>query len=254
MRWLSCGLLCLVGVGCHVVNFVTGPAKGTPSDEVAVSPRVQPAPVVAVPVSEAKSNHLTLAAMHLEKGEDAKACEHLGKFLATNPEHRNARFYHADLLLKLGKAKEARDQFEKVIAYGQEDAAPDLNHLANCHGRVLEAAEVLSDQYLVHLHRGIGMYLLALESAKLRDEDNPFSFEALLCKAAGELATASKLRSGEARPCWYLHAVWRQLAQPSQADRWLQEARRTSPWSHLTPCEQRQLQLALSREHGSKVR
>jgi tetratricopeptide (TPR) repeat protein len=254
MRWLFCGLLCLAGVGCHVVNFVTRPAKGTPVADVAESPRGSPVPVVATPVSEPKSNHLTLAAMHLEKGEDALACSHLGKFLATNPEHRNARFYHADLLMKLGKVKDARDQFERVIAYGQEDPEPDLNHLANCHGRVLEAAEVLADQYLIHLHRGIGMYLLALESAKLRDEDNPFSFEALLCKAAGELATASKMRPAEARPCWYLHAVWQQLAQPSQASRWLHEAQRTSPWSHLTPCEQRQLQLALSREQDSKMR
>ena len=244
MRWLLFGIFCCAGVGCHVVNFVTGPGKEAPAVEVAIP--VQQTPVQAVPVSEPKSSHLTLAAMHLEKGEDAKACDHLGKFLVTNPEHRNARFYHAELLMKLGRVKEARDEFERVIAYGQEDAAPDLNHLANCHGRVLEAAESLSDRYLVHMHRGIGMYLLALEAAKLNDDDNPFSLEALLCKAAGELATARSMRPDEARPCWYLHAVWRQLAQPSQAGRWLQEARRSAPWSHLTPSEQRQLQLALS--------
>src|SRR5260370_30122592 len=51
---------------------------------------------------ERGKNHLSLAAAYLEKGDDQAACEHLGLFLQSHSTHPNARFYHAELLLKLG--------------------------------------------------------------------------------------------------------------------------------------------------------
>ena len=68
--------------------------------------------------------------------------------------------------------------------------------------------------------------------------------EALLCKAAGSLAAAQALRPEEAKPCWYLHRVWRQLAQHQQADHWLRETHDAALFSALTPAEQRSLQIA----------
>ena len=62
--------------------------------------------------------------------------------------------------------------------------------------------EALGDDYLVHLHRGIGMYVLARRRAELDDPADELSTEALLCKAAAELAGARALRPAEARPSW----------------------------------------------------
>jgi tetratricopeptide (TPR) repeat protein len=191
-----------------------------------------------------KQNHLSLAAAYLEKGEDRLACEHLGLFLQAQPGHRTARFYHAELLRKLSRHAEARDEFERAIRYAQEEAKPDLKHLVHCHGRLTEVGEVLEDDYLVHLHRGIGLYLLARQRAALPEPDGELCTEALLCKATAELSRARSLRPQEARPSWYLHEAWRQLGQHEPARRRLREASRAAPFSYLTPAEQRDLMLA----------
>src|SRR5204862_4821570 len=43
-------------------------------------------------------NYLSLAACHLDRGDDAKACLHLMLYVSAHPEHRAVRFQHADLL------------------------------------------------------------------------------------------------------------------------------------------------------------
>jgi hypothetical protein len=96
------------------------------------------------------------------------------------------------------------------------------------------------------------MYMLAQQTAVLDDPEGDLSTEALLCKAAAELTSARALRPAEARPCWYLHAVWRRLAQPHLARRWLAEADQAAPFSYLTPAEHRGLQLAC-RAHADRA-
>jgi tetratricopeptide (TPR) repeat protein len=191
-----------------------------------------------------RQNHLSLAAAYLEKGNDRLACDHLGKFLATNPDHRNARFYYAELLVKLGRHREASGHLELAVRREQEEPQPDLQHLVHCHTRLLEVSEALNARYLVHLHRGIGMYLLARQRIVLPDVVGQLPAEALLCKAVAELTRAHSLRPGEARACWYLHAAWKQLAQAEPARRWLAEASRLAPFTDLTPAEARDLWLA----------
>src|SRR5436853_7398010 len=88
-------------------------------------------------------NHLSLAAGCLEKGDDAAACAHLRLYLQAHPEHRNARFYHGELLMKLGRHVEARGEFEQAIRWEQEEPRPDLKHLVHCHSRLLDAGEAL---------------------------------------------------------------------------------------------------------------
>jgi tetratricopeptide (TPR) repeat protein len=197
-------------------------------------------------------NHLSLAAALLEKGDDRAACEHLGLFLRTHPEHRNARFYHAELLFKLGRHALARDEFELAIRYEQEEPTPDLKHLVHCHTRLLEVGNVLDDDYLVYLHRGIGMFLVARQRAALANDAGDLSTEALLCKSIAALTRAQALRPEEARPCWYLHEAWRQLGQSPPARRWLAEARHSAAFAELTPAEQRDLLLA-SADEETKV-
>jgi tetratricopeptide (TPR) repeat protein len=217
MRLLSTYLLCAMGCPC-----VLGTDPGQP-------------------------NHLTRAAACIEKGDDHGACAHLGLYLQMHPEHRNARFYYGELLLKLRRTAEARDQFERAIRQEQEQPEPDLKHLVHCHTRLLEIGDSLRDAYLTRLHRGIALVLLARRSATLAGAPGTPSIEALLCKAAAELKRAQALRPADAQPYWYLHIVWRQLGQHEAARRCLAAAQRRAAGADLTPIEQRDLHLACLR-------
>ncbi len=189
--------------------------------------------------------HLSLAAAYLEKGETAAAEPHLARYVAANPEHHVVRAHYAELLLRLHKAPEARDQFERFIADVQDIPELASKHLIHCHSRLMEIAEDEGDDYAEHLHRGIGLFLLARERAALgeTDDDEP-SVEGVLCKAAGELSLARLRRREEARPSWYLHEVWTSLDQRRPAERHLREADLAAPFSYLTPAEKRDLSLA----------
>jgi hypothetical protein len=252
MRWRLLGLLPLplLGFGCHLVNVGTAP--GPAQAEQKAMQASQPEPAIAcyhqdrTQDTDRSRNHLSLAAACVQKGDDARACAHLGHFLADHPDHPRARLYYAELLLRLKRLPEAQEHFEQVIAASQQEREPDLPHLVHCHGRLLVVAEGLQDEYHVHLHRGIGMFQLAQARARLADPDGSLSTESLLCKAAGELAQARARRPQEARPCLYLYAAWRQLAQQQLAQRWLREACRAAPFSYLTPAEHARLQLAVA--------
>jgi tetratricopeptide (TPR) repeat protein len=190
--------------------------------------------------------HLSLAAVRLESGDDQGACPHLGRYVEARPEETAVRGHYAELLFRLRHFDEAREQFERYLVDAQETGRPATKSLLHGHSRLVEIAEREDLAYEEHLHRGIGLVLLARARAELLgDEDDPMQ-ESLLCKAAGELTLALQERSDEARPCWYLHEVWSALGQRSLAMRWLRDARAAAPFSYLTPAEQRSLQLATS--------
>jgi tetratricopeptide (TPR) repeat protein len=193
---------------------------------------------------ELSRNYLSLAAAFLEKGQDTTAAEHMGNYLRLQPDHVVVRVHYADLLLRLGRPSEAREQFERFVADAQVRPALAEEHLVHCHSRLMEIAEGLEDEYSEHLHRGIGLYLLAKQRAELPDAPGELSAEGMLCKAAGELTLASRGRPDEARPCWYLSAVWTELAQRRPAARWLRAAEAAAPFSYLTPGERDALRLA----------
>jgi tetratricopeptide (TPR) repeat protein len=189
-------------------------------------------------------SHMSLAAAHLETGDDKAACEHLGRYVAANPEHALIRAHYAELLLRLGRRREARREFERFTADAQDGAERLARHLVHAHTRLMELAEGEEDNYAAQLHRGLGLYWLARERAAVKGADDRLAPEGLLCRAAGELARAHRERPGEARPCWYLHAAWSQLAQKHIALRWLRRAADAAPFSDLTPAERRSLELA----------
>ena len=189
-------------------------------------------------------NHMSLAAAYLESGQDEKACVHLARYVEAHPEHFAIRTHYAELLLRLRRVPEGCAEFERFIADLQEQPEDDRHALIHCHSRLMEIGEALEDDYAVHLHRGIGLYLLARERAVTEEPEGDLPTEGLLCKAAGELSVARSLRPGEARPCWYLYAVWSRLGQQHPARRCLREAGAAAPFTYLTPAEQRSLQLA----------
>jgi tetratricopeptide (TPR) repeat protein len=192
-----------------------------------------------------KRTHLSLAAAYVQRGDEPAAAKHLAEYLAAFPEHHVVRAHFAELLLRLHRVREARAQFERFVADVQDDADLAAKHLIHCHSRLMEIAEDDGDEYAEHLHRGIGLYLLGCERSGLPDpDDGEMSVESVLCKAAGELTMAHLARRDEARPCWYLYAVWSRLGQRQPALRHLREADAAAPFSYLTPAETRDLELA----------
>jgi tetratricopeptide (TPR) repeat protein len=189
-------------------------------------------------------NHLSLAAAYLALGQDDQAAPHLARYLQTQPDHLVVRAHYADLLLRLSRPQAARTQFERFIADVQDHAVLARQHLVHCHSRLMEIAEGEEDAYGEHLHRGIGLYLLACRRAELGGVEGGLTAEGLLCKSAAELTLARLERPGEARPYWYLYEVWTQLGQRQPAGRCLRAARAALPLSYLTPAEQRGLFLA----------
>jgi len=198
-------------------------------------------------------NYLSLAACHLDRSDDAKACLYLMLYVSAHPEHRTVRFQYADLLQRLKRIDEAREELESCIADVQGDAVPADEELVQCHSRLMQLGEKTENAYEEHLHRGIGLMLLSRQPVIPDDDPDMLSPQGLLCKAAAELALASRERPDEARPHLYLHQVWSKLAQSHPACRSLHAAVSSAPFSYLTPIEQRQLQLAeRAQEHHVK--
>lgn len=177
----------------------------------------------------------------------------LAQFVATHQDEPLLRARFAELLFGQKHLPEAQAEFERYVAAAQDDEGA-ARHVIHCHSRLMEIAEECEDGYAEHLHRGIGLYLLAREREALPDPDEALPVEALLCKAAAELSLARRERGGEARPCWYLHEVWSHLGQSQPARRWLREAVAEAPFSYLTPCEQRRLTLAWQRLRDGEAR
>jgi tetratricopeptide (TPR) repeat protein len=196
-------------------------------------------------------NHLSLAAAYLDKGDQATACPHLALYLAAYPDHVIVRVQYAELLLRLDRSAEARGEFLRCAADAPQEGAVQLRQLVHCHSRLMEIAQAADDEYDEHLHRGIGLFLLAREvdlRGKGGEDSTP---EGVLCKAAAELTLARIERPDEAQPCWYLYEVWSRLDQGRAAARSLHETDDAAPFTYLTPGEQSRLALALRRHEAA---
>ncbi len=189
--------------------------------------------------------HLSLAAAYLQAGNDAKACDHLGRYLAHFPDDCQARSHYAETLWRIGKKAEARPHFERFLADAQEAGAADRKAQIHAHGRLFELAEDRGNAFEAHLHRGMGLFLLARARGALDDPEGELPREGLLVKAAGELTAARELRPHDARATWYLGQVRAQLGQSRAAQRLLSETDAFSPFSSLSPVEQRHLHLRM---------
>jgi hypothetical protein len=194
-------------------------------------------------------NYVSLAAAYLQMGDDAAACSYLARYVAFHPDQLLMRVHLADLFLRLQQAQDAAAEYARCIVHAQERDDPGNQHLIHCHTQLMSIAESAEDSYGEHLHRGIGLYYLAVQRAALWEATDELPAQALLCKAAGELTLARLLRPEEARPLWYLHEVWSRLAQRQPALKALRAASAAAPFSYLTAAEQRSLTLACQCEH-----
>lgn len=246
-------LVSLSCLSCHALSPVRESPRSVASvAEAAPSKSIVKKAVIQVGHSEQSpladpvllEAHLALAVSHLRQGQLAQARPHLAVYVAAHPEHLLLRVRYAELLYRLEQYVEAKKEYQRFVADAQEEGEKFIRQLIQCQGRLMAIAEAEEDRYGEHLHRGIGLFLLACQRSRLPDPEDELSVESLLCKAAGELVLAHAIRTQEAQPCWYLYRVWSQLGQQRQARRWLREAETATPYSYLTPTEQRGLLLA----------
>jgi tetratricopeptide (TPR) repeat protein len=196
-----------------------------------------PAPA---PTAEADAPHdLVMAASCIERGEETAAVTYLSRYVADHPDRVAVRAYLAELLWRRGRLPEARAEFERFIQDAQLGGV-EAKRLVHGHTRLIAIAEREGDAYTEHLHRGIGLYLVARHTAA-RDAAEA---EGLYCKAAGELTLAQRAKPDAARPHWYLHLVWAKLGQSRPAAANLAGAVERRLLSDLTPAERRDLDLA----------
>lgn len=244
-RLAPLGLLLAATTGCQVVSLNRQDAAGglaEPAAVVAAGAQEPPEPPGKPAEGDSAADHLTRAADCLDRGDDAGAAEHLGRHVAAYPDQFEFRARLADLLARLDRPAEAQAQLEAAAALAQDGPPAARDRLVRYHTRLMEMARARADDYAEHLHRGIGLFLvadrLAAEDAGSRD------VERMLCKAAGALKGAQEKRPDDARPAWYLYRVWTRLDQPRPAERALRRAAAAAPFSDLTPAEARELAVA----------
>ena len=248
----------LVCLGCAVFrpepNLESTPSTGNgiilvhyPEEELP-APAEPFAEAPAAPIETKPTNDsLALAATCLERGDDAGALPHLARYVELHPDHATIRAHYAELLLRLKKTDEARRQFERYVGDAQQLGETACKHLVQVETRLLEIAEAANDAYGEHLHRGIGLYLLARQVASRPEKDGPDP-QKMFFKAAEELKLAAAERRDEARPHWYAYLVWVQVGQQLPARRSLRAAHAAAPVSDLTRTEREELNLAWTNE------
>lgn len=226
-------LLLAAFAGCQVVS------PDRVSDSTTVLARGQRPTETAAPAPPADS--ISLAADCLSRGDDAGAANHLSRHVAANPDQLVFRAQLGEILTRLERLPDAQAQFEAAVAHAQEGSTAARGRLVHFHTRLMEIARQRGDDYREHLHRGIGLYLVA---DHLANQGQTADTERLLFKAARALKEAEECRPDDARTAWYLHRVWSLLDQPRPAERALRKAVENAISSNLTPAESRDLALA----------
>jgi hypothetical protein len=196
---------------------------------------------------------LVLAATFLQEGEEAAAATHLERYVEERPRHLLARAQLGELLFRREQFDKSRFHFELFVTLAQEQRDELFRTVIHSHSRLVEIGEIQDDPYQEHLHRGIGLFLLACRRATEADPDGEYSADSLFCRAAAELQEARDDQPDEARPYLYLYQVWTRLGQHAAAARSLAAADARALLSRLTPLERQDLQTAcLGMAHASR--
>ena len=236
-RLLRVASLLAVVAGCQSVSPAP-PADPPPVPIVQPPPAVRQAAHVTTEDPPATPDALSLAADCLDRGDDAAAVPHLERHVGQHPDQVLFRAQLAELLARLDRLPEAQAHYEAALAHAQAGPPAARKQLVRYHTRLMEIAKQRSDGYAEHLHRGVGLFLVA---ERLGDDGDPGDVERVLCKAAAALKEAQAARPDDARACWYLYRVWAKLDQPRPADRALRQALAAAPFSRLTPAEASEL-------------
>lgn len=207
-----------------------------PSEEKA------PKRVEAKPISRVSedSDALSLAADALANGDDKTAAREFRRHLQKHPKQFLFRYQLAEIHFRTGDDTSAKQEFLQTIADAQEAKTVNTTLLVRCHTFLLEIAIEKKDTYSEHLHRGIGLTLLAQRITEIEEEQSE-NAETLLCKAIKELKKAREAQANDAQAAWYLSKCYRGLGESAQAERMRSIAKENAPLNSLPAKELREI-------------
>ncbi len=196
--------------GLFLVGCANTPPERLPS---AVEPELLIARA-APPADD--TDHLSRAAACVQRGDEPAAVPHLQAHLNARPDAVMIRAYLAELLLRTGKAEDARREFEQFTRQACGMSGDAGKHLVHAHTRLMEIAAE-DDPFAEHLHRGIALLLMVRQWANEPPADGGELVESTLVNAARELRQAERRRPTDPRSNVYLAEVYDRLGQPAAA-------------------------------------
>jgi predicted Zn-dependent protease len=206
-----------------------------------VSSRLRPV-AAAQPPAPAGPDSLALAAECLERGDRAGAAVHLEAHVRLHPDQLMFRAQLAELLLRLGRDRDAKAHYERFAADAQAATGAPRTHLVTAHTRLMEIAQRADDRFAEVFHRGVGLLLLVKAQDKLPDRDADFA-EEMLCKAIKALAEAKELKPADPRVRVYLAEAYDRSGNRRAADAERAAIGNGFVLGELTPTERKQVML-----------
>jgi tetratricopeptide (TPR) repeat protein len=202
------------------------------------------------PVAAVTVDSLTRAAECLDRGDNAGALPHLRAHVRAHPGAVMIRAHLAEVLYRLGKADEARTQFERVVADAQPLSGGARKLLVHWHTRIMEIAQAANDDYAENLNRGIGLVLLVRRWDAEPGRRDEAAAERTLVKALAALRAAREARPDDARANLYIADALERLGQVSAARAARHAARAALPDASVTDTERERMETGLMEEGG----
>jgi hypothetical protein len=148
----------------------------------------------------------------------------------------------AELLVRLGRDRDAKVHYEQFIADAQATTGAPRQQLVTAHTRLMEIGQRSDDRFDEVFHRGVGLLLLVKAQDKLPDRDAGFA-EEMLCKALKALAEARELKPAEPRVRAYLAEAYDRSGNRRAADAERAACDGAFVMGELTPVERKQVML-----------
>jgi tetratricopeptide (TPR) repeat protein len=175
---------------------------------------------------------LALAAEALDRGDDRTAGLQLSTHLNDHPEDAATRLQYAELLHRLQRPSEAREEYLAFVSVAQCADGPIRRQLPHVHTKLMLIAQDANDSASEQLHRGIGLFELVAQWDAERLDGT--LVEPTLTKAARALRLARSGHPGRAN--LYLALVYERLGQLSAARSAARAALAAAPFD-FTPWE-----------------
>lgn len=229
-------------------NLTPTPSRqAQPTDK---STQHDPAPSAAPGLSRSKSmamarTLLLQATARLEHNDLTGAAVILQRYVQAFPDAAMIRLQLGELCFKLDRTEESQHQFLAALDNVLDPALP-LHCRLHAHSRLVDIASLQKDEFNEHLHRGIGLALLAERRMQESTSTAGATVQELQGKSRTALMKAKRLAPLDARPSLYLAGLWQSMQLIGNARSELQQAQLLSHLGSLSAYEELHLaQLAI---------